>query len=178
MYLDPAIVLPANGFQLERVVLPVVVGVDDLVGHPEREAVGGDEYGDSVRPKHSHRFRKQRLGVGNVLDRVDGKHGRKSVAGKRQVPHVRRNTRSGQGFEGFGLEIQPDHPAGRQQGVSVAGAAADVQHRSPGKELRCERITGGVPLPAGVEPSGGRDDALAGYPQYRLTVPAEGPSAA
>jgi len=61
----------AGGVELTRRELLVVVGIDDLVGPPEREAVGGDEDRDAVGTQDPRRLGERAFGVGHVLDRLN-----------------------------------------------------------------------------------------------------------
>ena len=152
----------AEAAQLVGRELDVVVGVDDLVGEPQREAVGSDEHRRAVRVQDAGGLRDRSLGVGHVLERLHRDDRGELVVAERQVAHVGDDRGAILAGERGGIDVHSDGLAGRQQVVAVTDATAQVEH-VPGSQPGLARGVGGhVALPGRVEPAFGSDDPLAG----------------
>jgi hypothetical protein len=163
-------VASAERAQLVRVVLDVVIRVDDLVGAPEREAVRRHEHGDSTGFQHSGGLGERAVGVRHVLDRLHRQHRVEAARGEGQVAHVGHDGLAVLAAERPRIQIDADGLARREQVVGVPHAAAEIEHAAVTERRRHQRVGGHVPLPRRVESSRGARDAFAADPRGLLSA--------
>ena len=131
-----------------------MVGVDDLLGSPQREPVGRHEDGRAIGLQHARRLGDSSLGIGDVLDRLDRDHGGEARVVEWQRPHVRHDRVPLLALEGLRVDVDSHRLPRGQPVVAVADAAAEIENPSGAQERLAEDVGGDVALPCRVESAG------------------------
>ena len=160
--LDPLEARLAQLAQLMRVVLDVVVGVDDLVGPAERQPVRGDEHGHPAGLQDARHLGQHALGIGHVLDRLHREHGREAGIRERQLAHVGGHRLALLALQHRGIQVHADRLARREQPVAVPHPAAEVEHTAGRKQLGAQLVGGHMALPGRPKAALGSRDPLPG----------------
>ena len=112
--------------------------------------------------EHARDLGQRAVGVGHVLDRVNGDHPVELAVGERQPAHVSHDSLPLLALECARVEVHADGLARRQEAVAVADPAADVGDPTRPEIALAERVGGHVALPGRVEPALGGHHPLAG----------------
>jgi hypothetical protein len=133
--------------------LAEVVGIDDLVGASQREAVRRDEHRGALRAEDPCHLAHDPLGIPDVLEGLHREDGGEVARLERDLPHVGLDGGAVLAAQGVGGDVQADGLAGRQQVVAVPDAAPEVEDPSGREDAVGEGVGRDVPLPGGVHPA-------------------------
>ena len=103
---------------------------------------------------------KDALGIGHVLDRLDGEHAVEVVVSEGQVAHVGDVRLALLSGERLGIDVHADGLPRREQVVTVSDATPEVQDPPLREQRRAELVGSDVALPGRVEPAGWRSSPV------------------